>query len=340
MKPDFLMQMQDRVVIIGEAGVNHNGDMALAYELISVAKEAGVDAVKFQTFLTEEDVSRFVSKAEYQKKGTKEESQWEMLKKLELSYDDFRKLKEYCDHLGILFLSSPFEEKSIDFLDTLNLPVMKVASSELTNYPFLRKIGRTGKPVILSTGMATLGEVEAAIQILEEFGSGEIILLHCNTEYPTPMEDVNLRAMQTMGQAFQKEYGYSDHTTGITIPIAAVALGAKIIEKHFTLDCGMEGPDHHASLNPVELKQMVREIRKVERAMGNSRKMPSPSEQKNIAVARKGIVAGRFIAQGEVFTEENIRAKRCGGGISPMRWNEILGRKAMRAFQQDEQIVI
>ncbi|RRD93863.1 N-acetylneuraminate synthase [Clostridiales bacterium COT073_COT-073] len=330
----------DKVFIIAEAGVNHNGDIRLAKELIDKARESGADAVKFQTFISEDDVAGDTAKAEYQQSENTGESQLQMLKRLELGYEDFRELKAYCQKVGILFLSSPFEEKSIAFLESINMPIFKVASSEVTNYPFLRAIGKLKKPVILSTGMSDLGEVEAAIRVLEEYGSGPISLLHCNTEYPTPAEDVNLRAMLTLGQAFAKEVGYSDHTVGIEIAIAAVAMGAKIIEKHFTLDKDLPGPDHQASLNPVELKAMVEAIRRVEKALGSGVKMPSSSERKNIAVARKGIVAAKAIAKGEQLTEDNLIAKRAGGGISPMRWQEIIGRTAMRDFAMDEKIEI
>lgn len=331
--------MKKRVFIIAEAGVNHNGRIDLAMQLVDVAKSSGADAVKFQTFISEEDVSKQVEKAEYQK-NEKEETQLEMLKQLELKYSDFEKIKQYCEEVGILFLSSPFEEKSIAFLESMDMPVFKVASSEVTNYPFLRAIGKLGKPVILSTGMCNLGEVEEAIRVLEEYGSGEISLLHCNTEYPTPMQDVNLRAMLTLKNAFNKKVGYSDHTVGNEVAIAAVAMGAEIIEKHFTLDKTLEGPDHRASLSPEELKVFVKSIRRIEEALGSSRKMPSASEEKNIRAVRKSIVAGKNIKKGELLTEENLKAKRAGGGISPMLWQDIVGRKAIRDFIEDERIEI
>lgn len=261
-----------------------------------------------------------------------------MLKKLELSYDDFAALKEYCDRIGIRFLSTPFDPESIDFLDTLEMPFWKIPSGEVTNYPYLRAIAKTGKPVVMSTGMCSLDEIREAIGALKENGAGEIRLLHCNTEYPTPYEDVNLKAMQMLREEFGLETGYSDHTQGIEVPIAAAALGAVIIEKHFTLDRNMEGPDHKASLEPEELAAMVRAIRNIEKAVGTGVKTPSPSERKNMAVARKSIVAKERIRAGETLTEENLAAKRPGTGISPMRWNEVIGTKAVRDFEEDEQI--
>lgn len=329
--------MKEDTFIIAEAGVNHNGDIRLAYQLIDVAKDAGVDCVKFQTYVTENDTSRYCEKADYQK-TEEEENQFEMLKKLELSFDEFRLLKEYCEEKGILFLSTPFDITSLKFLESLKMPIWKIASSEVENYPLLREIGKTHKEVILSTGMCNMGEIEAAIGVLKKYGSTKISLLHCNTEYPTPMEDVNLRAMYELAEKFGCEVGYSDHTNGVEVPIAAVAMGAKIIEKHFTLDKGMEGPDHAASLNPKELKDMVQGIRNVEKALGNGRKEPSKSEKKNRIVARKSIVAKKNIKKGEVFSEENIVAKRPGGGINPMQWMDVIGRKAIRDFAEDEMI--
>ena len=326
------------IYIIAEAGVNHNGSLAVAKELAEAAKEAGADCVKFQTFKAEKLVSRSARKAAYQEGTTGEGTQADMLKQLELSYDEFRELKAHCDRIGIRFLSTPFDPDSIAFLDTMDMPFWKVPSGEVTNAPYLAAIGKTGKPVVLSTGMCTLEEVGAAIRVLRENGSGEIRLLQCNTEYPTPFEDVNLRAMATMREAFGLETGYSDHTRGIEAPIAAAALGAGIIEKHFTLDRNMEGPDHKASLEPGELAAMVQAIRHIELALGTGVKTPSPSEQKNIAAARKSLVAARAIRQGETLTAENLAVKRPGTGVSPMRWDEVIGTKAIRDFEEDELI--
>lgn len=326
------------IYIIAEAGVNHNGSLAIAKELAEAAKEAGADCVKFQTFKAEKLVSRSARKAAYQEGTTGEGTQADMLKQLELSYDAFRELKAHCDRIGIQFLSTPFDPDSIAFLDTMDMPFWKVPSGEVTNAPYLAAIGKTGKPVVLSTGMCTLEEVGAAIRVLRENGSGEIRLLQCNTEYPTPFEDVNLRAMATMREAFGLETGYSDHTRGIEAPIAAAALGAGIIEKHFTLDRNMEGPDHKASLEPGELAAMVQAIRHIELALGTGVKTPSPSERKNIAAARKSLVAARAIRQGETLTAENLAVKRPGTGVSPMRWDEVIGTKAVRDFEEDELI--
>ena len=326
------------VFIIAEAGVNHNGSFDLACKMVDAAKAAGVDCIKFQTFKSKNVVSRNAQKADYQKSTTGGGSQADMLKKLELSFEEFLSLKEYCDRLGICFLSTPFDFDSIDFLNSIQMPFWKIPSGEITNYPYLVALAKTRKPVVMSTGMCDMTEIEAAISVLRENGTKEIKLLHCNTEYPTPFEDVNLRAMQTMRQAFGLEVGYSDHTRGIDIPIAAAALGAVIIEKHFTLDRNMEGPDHKASLEPDELAAMVSGIRHIEQALGSGDKTPSPSEKKNRAVARKSIVAKRKIEAGEEFTEENITAKRPGSGISPMRWTEVLGTKAKRDFEEDELI--
>lgn len=328
------------VYIIAEAGVNHNGSFDLACRLVDAAKEAGVDCIKFQTFKSENLVSRTAQKAEYQKATTGDSSQQNMLKKLELSFADFSRLKEYCERKEICFLSTPFDFDSIDFLNSIEMPFWKVPSGEVTNLPYLLALAKTGKPVVMSTGMCTLQEIREAIDVLKANGTKEIKLLHCNTEYPTPFEDVNLKAMQTMHSEFQLEVGYSDHTKGIEVPIAAVALGATIIEKHFTLDRNMEGPDHKASLEPQELAEMVRSIRNIEKTLGNGEKTPSPSEQKNIAVARKSIVAKTKINFGEIYTEKNITVKRPGTGISPMKWFEVLGEKAIRDFDEDELIEI
>lgn len=328
------------VYIIAEAGVNHNGRFELACKLVDAAKDAGVDCIKFQTFKSSLLVSHNAQKADYQKDTTGEGSQVDMLKKLELSYEEFLALKDYCDKVGICFLSTPFDFDSIAFLNSIDMPFWKVPSGEVTNYPYLVALAKTGKPVVMSTGMCEMNEIQAAIDALRENGTKDIKLLHCNTEYPTPFEDVNLRAMATMREAFGLEVGYSDHTKGIEVPVAAVALGATVIEKHFTLNRNMEGPDHKASLEPDELAKMVSSIRNIERALGKGDKTPSPSEKKNITVARKSIVAAKHIKAGEIFTAENITVKRPGTGISPMKWNDVLGAKAVRDFEEDELIEI
>ena len=335
--------IENKTFIIAEAGVNHNGNIEIAKKMIEVAKECGADAIKFQTFKAEKVISRYAPKAEYQKQTTGEtDSQLEMVKKLELSFDDFIVLKEYCDKLNIMFLSTPFDFESIDFLDDLELEIFKIPSGEITNLPYLEKIGKLGKKVILSTGMADLGEIEDALDILISCGTKKenITVLHCNTEYPTPYEDVNLLAMLTIKEAFKVKVGYSDHTLGIEIPIAAVALGASVIEKHFTLDKNMEGPDHKASLEPHELKAMIDAIVNIEKALGNGMKKPSKSELKNKDIVRKSIVAKREIKKGEIFTEDNITVKRPGTGISPMRWYEVLGKVAPKDYKEDELIKI
>jgi N,N'-diacetyllegionaminate synthase len=332
-----------KTFIIAEAGVNHNGDISLAKKLIDMAVLAKVDAVKFQSFKTENLVSRSADKAVYQKKNTnKDESQYEMIKKLELDLASHRILIDYCKTRDILFLSSPFDHDSIALLKDLGMETFKIPSGEITNLPYLRHIGSFNKSVILSTGMSTLDEIETAISILVTAGTRKekITVLHANTEYPTPMQDVNLKAMQTIGKTFNVPYGYSDHTLGIEVPIAAVALGASVIEKHFTLDKNMEGPDHKASLEPDELKNMVIAIRNIEKALGSGEKKPSPSELKNKEIARKSIVAIKDIKTGELFTENNLGIKRPGNGISPMRWNEILGTRAKRNFDIDDLIEI
>ncbi len=329
------------VFIIAEAGVNHNGSIELAKKLIDVASEAGADAVKFQTFKTEKLVSKNAQKAEYQKETSgANESQYEMLKKLELDVATHQELMQYCKSKNILFLSTPFDHESIDLLHTLGLEIFKVPSGEITNLPYLRHIGSLEKKVILSTGMADIGEIEDALNILTKAGTqkANITVLHANSMYPTPMEDVNLRAMSNIGRTFDIAYGYSDHTLGIEVDIAAVALGASVIEKHFTLDKTMEGPDHKASLEPDELKAMVQGIRNIEKALGSSIKKPSPSEIPNIVMARKSIVAAKNIKKGEKFTEENLTIKRPAGGISPMRWDEVLGTLAQRDYEEDEVI--
>jgi len=329
------------VFIIAEAGVNHNGSIGLAKKLIDVAVEAGVNAIKFQTFKSENLVSKSATKAEYQKETTdSEESQFDMLKKLELDIDTHKELIEYCNSKNIMFLSTPFDLDSVDMLSNLGLEIFKIPSGEITNLPYLEKIGSLNKKVILSTGMANLGEIEDALDILIYSGTPKenITILHANTMYPTPMEDVNLKAMLTIGRAFDIDYGYSDHTLGIEVPIASVALGATCIEKHFTLDKNMEGPDHKASLEPDELKAMVKAIRNIEIALGSSVKKPTKSEKPNMEVARKSIVAKKAIKKGEILTKENLAVKRPGSGISPMRWNEVIGTIASRDYIEDELI--
>lgn len=328
-----------RIYIIAEAGVNHNGSLEIAKKMVDAAGEAGADAIKFQTFKAENIVTKNALRAEYQVKNTGEDtSQYSMLKKLELSYDDFRELKAYCDDSGIEFLSTPFDVESIDFLQELGIRFLKIPSGEITNFPYLRKIGQTGMPVIMSTGMSTLEEVGEAIRVLRGYGSNEISLLHCTTEYPAPLDSVNLRAMQAMAEAFNLPVGYSDHTSGIAVSVAAVAMGAVIIEKHFTLDRNMEGPDHKASLEPDELKAMVQSIRDVEMAMGTGEKGLSYSELKNVSVVRKSIVAKRAIRKGMLFSEDNLSVKRPGTGVNPMQWNKVIGLCAKRDYEEDEMI--
>ncbi len=326
------------IYIIAEAGVNHNGSFDLACRLVDEAKAAGADCVKFQTFKTSALVAKGAAKAEYQKAATGDSSQQDMLRQLELSYEEFRKLSEYCASVGIAFLSTPFDAESIAFLDTIDMPFWKIPSGEVTDLPYLLAIAKTGKPVVMSTGMCTLEEIDDAVKALKTGGAGEISLLHCNTEYPTPFEDVNLKAMLTIKENFGCRVGYSDHTKGIEVPIAAAALGADIIEKHFTLDRNMEGPDHKASLEPEELALMVKGVRNIEKALGCGEKVVSPSERGNIAVARRSIVASRAIKAGETFTEENMTVKRPGTGISPMRWFEVIGCPAPHSFNEDELI--
>lgn len=328
------------IYIIAEAGVNHNGSFDLACKLVDEAKKAGVDCIKFQTFKAEKLVSHSAKKAEYQKKATGDSSQQDMLKQLELSFDQFVQLKDYCDKVGIAFLSTPFDFDSLAFLDTIEMPFWKIPSGEVTNYPYLVALAKTGKPIVMSTGMCTMEEIGQALKVLQENGAGEIKLLHCNTEYPTPFEDVNLTAMADIRNTFALEVGYSDHTKGIEIPVAAAALGATVIEKHFTLDKNMEGPDHKASLEPCELAEMVRTIRNIEKALGDGVKRPSKSEEKNKPIARKSIVAQKFIAKGETLTADNLTVKRPGEGISPMQWEKVLGTKAIRDFSPDELIEV
>lgn len=331
-----------RTLIIAEAGVNHNGSLDLARQLIDAAAAAGVDYVKFQTFRADKLVTRTARQAAYQSRnlGHSEESQYTMLKRLELSPDDHRALIDHCNTKGVRFFSTAFDLESIAFLDSLGLPLWKVPSGEITNFPYLRAIGLTGKPVILSTGMATLDEIEAAVGVLTRFGTPRngITLLHCTTEYPAPKDQVNLRAMQTMHERFGLPVGYSDHTEGIEIPVAAVAMGATVIEKHFTLDRSLPGPDHKASLEPDELTAMVRQIRAVKSALGNGVKEPTPAERPNIPIARKSIVAATAIQRGELFTEENLTAKRPGTGLSPMLWESVVGQTAPHDFESDQPI--
>ena len=328
-------------IIIAEAGVNHNGSMRKARQMVDVAKNAGVDYIKFQTFKASNLVNISAEKADYQKQNLgKVESQLEMLSRLELSFDSFADINDYCRNMGVKFLSTPFDFDSIGFLAGLGMDYMKIPSGEITNLPYLRHIAKIGLPVIMSTGMCSLGDIENALNVLYLGGlsTERITLLHCNTEYPTPMIDVNLRAMETLRYAFGTKIGYSDHTKGIEVPIAAVALGATVIEKHFTLDKSLPGPDHVASLDPHELKAMVDAIRNIESAIGTTEKRVSFSERKNMEIARKSIVASQDIKQGEILSELNLAVKRPGSGISPMKWDEVIGQKAVRDFKSDELI--
>jgi len=331
------------VLIIAEAGVNHNGSIETAKKMIDKAVDAGVDIIKFQTFKSEKLVSKSAQQAEYQKKNigsSSDNSQLNMLKKLELSHSDHKELIEYCNQKGIKFFSTAFDLESVDYLHSLNIGLGKIPSGEITNYPYLKKIAQFGEPVILSTGMCEMQDIEAALKVLTDNGlsKDKISILHCNTEYPTPFKDVNLLAMNELKERFGVKIGYSDHTKGIEVPIAAVALGAEIIEKHFTLDRNMEGPDHKASLEPDELKAMVSAIRNIELALGDGHKTISESERKNIAVARKSIVAAKDIKAGEVFSENNLAVKRPGNGISPMDWENVIGKTAKKDFTEDELI--
>lgn len=331
----------ERVFIIAEAGDNHNGDFDLALKLVDKAAEAGADCVKFQTFVTENVVSTYAEKAEYQKENTAPgESQFDMIKKYELSFDQYREIQKYCEKRKIMFLSTPFDLDSIDFLQEINIPFWKIPSGEITNLPYLEKIAKTGKNIVLSTGMSTMDEISMALNILRQNGAGTVTLLQCNTEYPTPYEDANIKAMEMLRKTFHVPVGYSDHSLGIEVPIAAVACGATMIEKHFTLDKNMEGPDHKASLEPDELKNMVSAIRHIEAALGNGEKKPSPSEIKNKDIARKSIVANCNIKKGELLTEANLYIKRPGNGISPMQWHEVVGTRAVKDFCPDEFIVL
>ena len=375
----------DRVLIIAEAGVNHNGSIEIAKQMVDKAVDAGVDIIKFQTFKSEKLVSKAARQAEYQQRniGKQGEGQLEMLKKLELSQQDHEELIAYCNKKGIRFFSTAFDMESIDYLHSLNMGLWKIPSGEITNYPYLRKIASYGEPIILSTGMCELSDIKAAVNVINEFWptansqqptansqqptansqqptakcqmptansqlltansqqpTADITILHCNTEYPTPYQDVNLKAMLEIAETFKVKFGYSDHTQGIEVPIAAVALGATVIEKHFTLDRNLEGPDHKASLEPDELKAMVSAIRNIEQALGSGHKTISESERKNIEIARKSIVAACPIKAGELLTEENLTVKRPGSGISPMRWNEVVGTFAVKDFEEEEPIVL
>lgn len=331
----------NHVIIIAEAGVNHNGDYDRAVAMIHAAKAAGADYVKFQTAVPELVISSVAPKAEYQKETTgAEESQLEMCRKIHLRLEDYAPLAEICREVGIGFMSTPFDLVSIDCLAPLGMDYWKIPSGEITNLPYLRKIARKGGKVILSTGMSELCEVEAALEVLEDNGIGraDVALLHCNTQYPTPMCDVNLRAMEQLAALHPGAVGYSDHTVGIEVPVAAVAMGARIIEKHFTLDRNLPGPDHKASLEPTELASMVSAIRNIELAIGSGKKHVSDSERPNIVVARKSIVAATDIRKGDLLTENNITVKRPGNGISPMKWDAVLGTAAIRDFLADELI--
>ena len=335
------MSNSDKVIIIAEAGVNHNGNYDLAVKMIHEAKRAGADYVKFQTAVPELVISTFAPKAEYQKETTgADESQLDMCRAIHLPLTDYVKLAAICKEEGIGFMSTPFDLVSIDVLEELDMDYWKIPSGEITNLPYLRKIASKHRPVIMSTGMCEMQEIADALAVLEAGGltRDQITLLHCNTQYPTPFADVNLAAMHTIAATFGTKVGYSDHTRGIEVPIAAVAMGAKVLEKHFTLDCNMEGPDHKASLEPHQLKAMVDAIRNVEEAIGSAEKHATASETPNKEVARKSIVAARAIAKGEVLTEENITVKRPGNGISPMLWDSVIGTKAKRDFIYDELI--
>ena len=329
-----------KTLIIAEAGVNHNGSLELAKKLVDEAKKAGADIIKFQTGKAENIVSKFAQKAEYQKVNTgNEDSQFEMLNSIMLKNSDFVELKKYCDEIGIEFLSTPFDIQSIGFLEPM-VRFWKIPSGEITNLPYLIEIAKTEKPVVMSTGMSEIFEIEQAVNVLKKYGTKKIALLHCNTQYPTPYSDVNLLAMKSLKEYFNLPVGYSDHTDGTEVSVAAVALGAEIIEKHFTLDKNMQGPDHKASLEPTELSYMVNSIRNIEKSLGNGVKSVSASEFPNKNIARKSIVAMKAIRKGEIFTTDNITTKRPGNGISPMRWFDVIGTEAIRDFKEDELIEI
>ena len=330
-----------RVFIIAEAGVNHNGSIHIAKKLIDVAAKSGADAVKFQTFITNNLVTKYALKAGYQKKYDKKKKyQYDMLKKLELSFSTHRKLYSYCKKKKIIFLSSPFDNQSINFLNKLGLKILKIPSGEITNFSYLKQIGSLKKKIILSTGMANIREIKDALDVLVESGTKKknITVLHANTEYPTPYEDVNLRSMISIGKKFNIKYGYSDHTLGYEVCIAAVSMGAKCLEKHFTLNRNMKGPDHKASLEPNELKEMIRAVRNIEKALGKKTKKPSKSEKYNLKIVRKSLVAFRNIKKGEIFTDQNLTAKRPGNGLSPFKIKHLLGKKSLRNYKKDQQI--
>ena len=329
-----------RTFIIAEAGVNHNGDIEIAKKMIDAASAAGADAVKFQTFKAERIVSINAPKAEYQIENTNNtESQYQMLKKLEIDKETHLELMEYCREKNIMFLSTPFDIESVHMLVELGIEIIKIPSGEITNLPYLREVARQKKKVILSTGMSNMQEVKEAVDIIRQNGSEDITVLHCNTQYPTPMEDVNLRAMISMREELELPVGYSDHTQGIEVPIAAAAMGATVVEKHFTLDKTMEGPDHKASLEPDELSEMVKAIRNIEKALGDGNKNITESEKDNLSIVRKSIVAACRIEKGELFTEKNLTVKRPGNGISPMKWDEIIGKVSDKTYEVDEVIV-
>ncbi|WP_435627920.1 N-acetylneuraminate synthase [Candidatus Ferrigenium straubiae] len=332
--------MNGKTFIIAEAGVNHNGDIGLAYQLIDAARKAGADAVKFQTFKTEKIVTRHADMADYQKENLAvSNSQFEMIKKLELSYDEFRELHTYCRRTGILFLSTPDEEDSLDFLaDELDIPWLKIGSGEVNNYPFLRRAAFKQKPIILSTGMSTLGEVETAMRLIREINQKELVVLHCTTNYPCPMNEVNLRAMLTLKEAFKIRIGYSDHTIGLEVPVAAVALGAEVLEKHFTLDKEMEGPDHKASMDPGELSAMVRAIRNIESAMGDGIKRPNPSEEKTKQIVRKRLVAACDLHAGRRLSENDLIFKRANSGIFAEHFELVCNRILHTAVNADQPV--
>ena len=326
--------------IIAEAGVNHNGDVNLAKKLIDVAKDASADAVKFQSFKAENVVTKTAQKAKYQKQTTgSSESQYEMIKKLELSGADFKKLTAYAHKKSIMFLSTPFDKESVDLLDKLDVPAFKIASGEITNFPLIRHIAKKGKPVILSTGMSTLEEIKEAVQVIKSEGIKDIVLLQCVTAYPAKAEDVNLKAMETLRKSFKLPVGLSDHTTGIAVPIAAVALGAAIIEKHFTLDKNLPGPDHRASLRPRELEQMIKAIREVEKALGSGNKKPTEEEEEIKKIARRSIVARVDMPEGTIITEEMLAIKRPGTGIEPKYSDKVVGKVAKAMIKRDELII-
>lgn len=337
--------MMKKVIVIAEAGVNHNGSLENAFKLVDAAVDAGVDYIKFQTFKAENLVAKSAKKADYQiqNTGNSTDSQFEMLKKLELSHQDHELIIDYCKQKNINFFSTAFDLESLEYLKEIGLDLVKIPSGEITNFPYLKKAAQLFKNIILSTGMCTMEDIAAALNVFLEEGISKdnVTILHCNTEYPTPMNDVNLKAMLSIGEEFHTEIGYSDHTLGIEVPIAAVALGASVIEKHFTLDTSMEGPDHAASLEPKQLQAMVKAIRNIEQAIsGDGMKRPSASEIKNMEVARKSIVASTSIKEGEIFTTENLTVKRPGTGISPMKWNEILGKTASKNYSTDDLIEI